>query len=206
MIKVPVSAFAARSSRRRTFRRLAALATLALPMSFLTHHGGALAASPSKIMVSSTGGQPDAGLPQFWTGTVYSAGMRIPDVPDCQNVSCDHLLLKLNLPSNVWQVRPGGLQIAIRFINGTPDDNLALVVYHKGVRIATSTAQVGTAQSVVIPFAADGNYQVYIVDGIAFGNTAPSPVITYEGLSQVVYDPPVQPVREYSAIGWRSTS
>lgn len=135
-------------------------------------------------------------MPQFWTGTVYANQMRIPDVPECRNVSCDHLLLKLELPINPWREQAGGLQIAIRFINGTPDDNLALVVYRDDVQIAASTAQVGTAQSVVIPPAANGNYQVYVVDGIAFGNTAPSPVTTYEGLSQVVYDPPVQPIRD----------
>ena len=175
--------------------RIAALAVL-VPLLSSPTQNIAVAASPSTIVVSSIGGEPNAGMPQFWTGTVYANQMRIPDVPECRNASCDHLLLKLQLPINLWRQRPGGLQIAIRFINGTPDDNLALVVYRDDVWIAASTAQVGTAQSVVIPSAANGNYQVYVVDGIAYGNTAPSPVITYEGLSQVVYDPPVQPIRD----------
>jgi hypothetical protein len=155
-----------------------------------------VAATLSQLTVTSTDGQPNAGLPQFWTGTVFSNGPRIRDVPECRNFSCNHVLLKVSLPADLWQRRPGGLQIAIRFINGTPDDNLGLVVYRNDVRIAASTATVGTAQSVVIPSAVNGNYQVYIVDGIAYGGTAPSPVITYEGLSQVVYDPPVLPIRD----------
>lgn len=89
-----------------------------------------------------------------------------------------------------------GVHVAIRFINGTPDDNLALVVYRDGVRIGASTAQVATAQSVLIPSAANGTYHVYVVDGIAFGNTQPSPAIAYEGLAQVVYDPERLPVRD----------
>jgi hypothetical protein len=195
MIEIPIPPNTVRSSRRSTFTRLAAVAALVLPLLLLTQ-GTAVAASPSKIVARSIGGEPNAGLPQFWTGTVYSDDMRIPDVRECRKVSCDHLLLKVDLPANLWRQRPGGLQIAIRFINGTPDDNLALVVYRHDERIAASTAQVGTAQSVVIPSAANGNYQVYVVDGIAYGNTAPSHVITYEGLSQVVYDPPVRPMRE----------
>ena len=154
------------------------------------------AASPQKIVVDSTDGQPNAGLPQFWTGTVYRDGPRVPRIRECRTVSCDHLLLKVKLPSDVWEQRPGSVQVAIRFINGTPDDNLALVVYRDDIRIAASTAQVGTSQSVVIRSAKNGTYDVYVVDAIAFGNTEPSPVTGYEGLSQVVYDPARLPLRD----------
>jgi hypothetical protein len=115
MIEILIPANTARSWRRRTFSRLGALAALVLPLSLLIQ-GIAVAASPSKIVWNSTGGEPNAGLPQFWTGTVYSDDMRNPDVRECRNVSCDHLLLKVNLPTNLWQGRPGGLQIAFRFI------------------------------------------------------------------------------------------
>ncbi len=117
-------------------------------------------------------------------------------VPECRDVSCERIRLKVKLPGNLWQHRSGGLQIAIRFINGTPDDNLALVVYRDGRRIGSSDAQVGTAQSIVVPSAPNGEYDVYVVDGIAFGGSEPSPVISYEGLAQVVYDPPRRPVRD----------
>ena len=42
----------------------------------------------------------------------------------------------------------------------------------------------------------EGLYQVYVVDGLAFGSAEPSPVISYEGLSQVVYDPEKRPIRD----------
>ena len=155
-----------------------------------------VAAEPSRIVVDSTDGQPNAGLPAFWTGTVYRDGARIPAIPECRTVSCDRVRLRVNLPSSIWHHRPGGVHVAIRFISGTPDDNLALVIYRNGVRIGTSTAQVGTAQSVMIPSAANDTYDVYIVDGLSFGSPEPSPVISYEGLSQVVYDPEKRPVRD----------
>ena len=102
--------------------------------------------------------------------------------------------------------------IPIRFINGTPDDNLALVIYRNGVRIASSTAQVGTAQSVVIPSAENDTYQVYVVDGLSFGSAEPSPVISYEGLSQRarcwqrLERRAGQPQIRYSHPRWRDTS
>jgi hypothetical protein len=157
--------------------------------------GVASAAQPAKIVVDSTTGQPGAGLPRFWTGTVYSDGPRIQRIPECRLVSCDHLRVRVKLPKHLWQQRSGGVQVAIRFIDGTPDDNLALAVYRHHNRIATSTAQVGTAQSVILPSAKNGVYHVYVVDGLAFGAPAPSPVISYEGLSQVVYDPAPKPLR-----------
>jgi hypothetical protein len=156
----------------------------------------ATAATPRRIVVDSTAGQPNAGRSELWSGTVNREGRRIPRIPECRAVSCDHLRLRVALPHDVWQRRAGGVHVAIRFVNGTPDDNLALVVYRHGVRIGASTAQVGTAQSVLIPAAANGRYDVYIVDGLAFGNTQPSPVISYEGLAQVVYDPARLPLRQ----------
>jgi hypothetical protein len=153
-------------------------------------------ASRTKIVVDSIDGQPDAGEPELWRGTVLRDGPRARDVAECRHVSCDRVQVKVKLPDRLWRRHPGGLLVAIRFITGTPDDSLLLVVYRDGQRIAASTAQVATAQSVVIPSAADGVYDVYVVDGIAFGDTQPSPAIDYEGLAQVVYDPPKDPVRD----------
>ena len=125
--------------------------------------------SPPKLVVDSAAGQPDAGLPDTWSGTLRSDGPRAGAVPECRTVSCDHLRLKVKLPRDVWVRRPGGVHVAIRFVDGTPDDNLALAVYRDGVRVGASTAQVGTAQSVLLRSAADGYYDVYVVDGVAFG-------------------------------------
>ncbi len=128
----------------------------------------AAAGPPLKLLVESSDGLPDAGQPTLWTGTMLRDGPRIPDVPECAAVSCQRIKVQVKLPAKLWRQRPGGLQIAIRFITGTPDDNLALVVYRDGARIAASTAQVGTAQSVIIRSANNGIYDVYVVDGIAF--------------------------------------
>jgi hypothetical protein len=151
---------------------------------------------PTRIVVDSTHGQPNAGKPELWAGTVLREGPRAPEVPECEHVSCDRIQVRVKLPHDLWRRRHGGVHIAIRFINGTPDDNLALAVYRDGERVASSTAQVGTAQSILIPKAKNGLYQVYVVDGLAFGAPEPSPIIAYEGLAQVVYDPPRRPVRD----------
>lgn len=153
-------------------------------------------AAPIRIVVDSFAGQRLAGKPELWAGTVLRDGPRAPEVPECVAVSCQRVQVKIDLPNLLWRIRPGGVHIAIRFINGTPDDNLALAVYRDGRRLATSTAQIGTAQSVVLPAASNGRYQVYVVHGIAFGNPGPTPSIAYEGLAQVVYDPIKYPVRD----------
>lgn len=153
-------------------------------------------AAHPRLVVDSIAGQPLAGKPELWSGTVRRDGPRAAEVPECVAVSCDRIQIKVDLPRLLWQIRPGGVQVAVRFINGTPDDNLALAVYRDGLRIGTSTAQVGTAQSIVIPEAANGIYHVYVVDGVAFGNPEPTPSIDYEGLAQVVYDPIKHPVRD----------
>jgi len=176
--------------------RYALLTATLLTLAFVSARPASAAPARTRLVVDSIGGQPLAGKPELWTGTVRRDGPRAPEVPECEAVSCDRIQVKVDLPQFLWRLRSGGVQIAIRFINGTPDDNLALTVYRDGHRIGASTAQVGTAQSVVIPEAPNGVYQVYVVDGLAFGNPEPSPSIAYEGLAQVVYDPLKHPVRD----------
>jgi len=178
----------------RTITRVAG-AWLALTLGIVVP-GDVAAASKTKILVDSTAGQPNGGEPALWTGTVLRDGPRVPAVPECSQVSCDRIQVRVKLPDDLWSQHPGGLLVAIRFITGTPDDNLGLVVYRDNARVGASTAQVATAQSVVIPSASNGVYDVYVVDGLAFGNPLPSPLIDYEGLAQVVYDPVVNPLRD----------
>jgi hypothetical protein len=132
-----------------------------------------------------------------WTGTVDSDGPRHPNFPECVSVSCDKLALDINLPNSTLH-KDGNVVVAIRFINGTPDDSLQLAVYNDhGVRVGSSAAAVGTAQAVALPLSnhLNGTYKVLVVDGIAYGNSAPSPSISYEGLTQVQYAPAKQPLR-----------
>lgn len=182
-----------RSSTSTAWRSYAAAVLAALA---LLTAATAAAATPATVTLTSTDGQPDAGLPVLWSGTVLSDGPRIPAVAECRLVSCDHLRLRVTVPQSLWKRRPGGVHVAIRFVDGTPDDNLALAVYRNRTRVGASTAQVGTAQSVLIESARNGAYDVYVVDAIAFGLPAPSPRIAYEGLAQVVYDPAPRPRRE----------
>src|SRR5438552_1665428 len=117
-----------------------------LVMSLMLLAPGAAWATSHKLVVESTGGQP-----VLFSGTLRSDEARIPRVPECRTVSCDAYKLKVKLPHDVWERRPGGVHVALRFIAGTPDDNLRLAVYRGGHRVGASTATVGTAQSVLIP-------------------------------------------------------
>jgi hypothetical protein len=161
----------------------ALLALLLLPAS-------ARAATPDKLVVDSAKGRAAQ-----WHGAVKRDGPRIKAVPECRKVSCDRLRLRVKLPRHAWATRPGGVHVAIRFIGGTPDDNLALAVYRGKHRVGASTATVGTAQSVLIPRAHNGRYDVYVVDGVAFGLPQPTARIRYDGLAQVVRDPVAKPLR-----------
>lgn len=134
------------------------------------------------------------GPASFWTGTVRDGGPPIATVPQCRTVHCDRIQLVVNLPGRPWQ-RPGGVQVAIRW--GVPTEgSLGLFVYRDGTLVAESAAIVGVAQSVIIPSAKNGSYDVYVSYGVTYGAVNPAPVIDYEGLAEVEYEPPVQPVRD----------
>jgi hypothetical protein len=109
-------------------------------------------------------------------------------------VNCDHLELKVMLPSGIWN-RPGGVQVAIRWDIAT-EGALSLFVYRGGQRVAKSAAGVGIAQSLTIPSAKNGTYDVYVSYGVTFGAVDPDPVIQYEGLAEVEYKPAVLPLRD----------
>lgn len=85
--------------------------------------------------------------------------------------------------------------MAIRW-DGATEGGLGLHVYRGTRLVATSTAGVGTAQSVIIPSARNGSYQVYVSYGVTFGAVDPDPVIRYEGLVEVEYRPAVEPLRD----------
>jgi hypothetical protein len=146
------------------------------------------ATGPTKVAVTSDGPAT------FWTGTVRSDGRPIRGVPECQAVHCDRAEVRVTLPAGTWN-RPGGVQLAIRW-SGASEGALGLFVYRDGVRVARSTAGVGVAQSVILPSARNGAYQVYVSYGVTFGAVDPDPVIPYEGLAEVEYKPNVLPRRD----------
>jgi hypothetical protein len=161
---------------------LAAVGAIAAPQS-------AQAAGATKVAVQNDGPA------KFWTGVVRSDGPGTPGVPECRTVHCDKVDLKVMLPSDIWLKRPGGVQVAIRWDIAT-EGALSLYVYRDGMRVAKSTAGVGIAQSVIIPSAKNGIYNVYVSYGVTFGAIDPDPVISYEGLAEVEYKQPVQPLRD----------
>src|SRR4051794_21006590 len=112
-------------------------AALLLTVSLLLSVCGTAAASAPKVVVDQPGGAAE-----LWSGVVVSDGPRVRNVPECRTVACDTIRLKVKLPHDVWGQRPGGVHVAIRFIDGTPDDNLALAVYRDGRRVGSSTATV----------------------------------------------------------------
>jgi hypothetical protein len=173
---------------RRSLRGVVILAAILATVGAVAVPQAAQAAYPSKIKVKSDGPA------RFWDGTVRSEGRPTRGVPECQVVHCDRLKLNVALPGHTWR-RPGGVQVAIRW-DGATEGALGLFVYRHARLVAKSTANVGVAQSVIIPSAANGTYQVYVSYGVTFGAVDPDPVIDYEGLAEVEYKPNVHPRRD----------
>jgi Lysyl oxidase len=173
----------------RIRRGVLALLTIALAALGLTAISSAAQADgPPRVTVATDGPA------KFWTGVVRANGSTTPGIPECRTVNCDHLELKVMLPSGIWN-RPGGVQVAIRWDIAT-EGALSLFVYRGGQRVAKSAAGVGIAQSLTIPSAKNGTYDVYVSYGVTFGAVDPDPVIQYEGLAEVEYKPAVRPLRD----------
>ena len=120
-------------------------------------------------------------------------GPRIPGVAECQAVACRHAKLRVRLP-RALRSRPGGVQVAIGYTGGGFGDSLGLYVYGAsgGPLVASSTGQIGSAQSVVAK--ADGDYDVYV----AFNPLIPEiaqPRLAFEGLAENEDAAPVGPLR-----------
>ncbi|MEX2303407.1 MAG: lysyl oxidase family protein [Bryobacterales bacterium] len=127
----------------------------------------------------------------FWNGTAGAGAGPVGEVPQCA-AGCDRFDLKVDLPGGVWNNKPGGVQVAIRWTPPQLFDNLNLYVYQGGSLVAASEGIIATAQAVLIPSAANGVYQVYVAyDDVE----SSSPQIPYEGLAEVEYDPKPRPRR-----------
>ena len=130
----------------------------------------------------------------FVRSQIRADGPRIPGVAECQMVACRHAKLRVRLP-HALRSRPGGVQVAIRYTSGGFGDSLGLYVYgaRGGPLVASSTGQIGTAQSVLLP-KADRDYDVYV----SFNPLIPEiaqPVLAFEGLAENEDAAPVRPLR-----------
>jgi hypothetical protein len=150
--------------------------------------GSALAPRQTEVLVD------DAGPAQGWKGAASMVGARVRGVPECRRVFCDQSRVTVDLPKSTWK-QPGGVQIAIRWARST-GGSLDLVVYRDGERVAVSATSMGTAQSVIIPEAENGTYDVYVTYGVARGRQTADRTISYNGLAEVEYEPSVKPVRD----------
>ncbi|GIE97083.1 lysyl oxidase family protein [Paractinoplanes rishiriensis] len=170
----------------RSLRRVVPV-LLATALAVYGMSAAADAADPTKIKLTS------AGPAKLWAGSVSSTGPVTPSVPECAAVHCDRLTLVVDLPDNVWR-KPGGVQVAVRW-DGATEGALGLFVYRGRTLVAKSTAGVGLAQSLLLRSATDGTYTIYVSYGVTFGAVDPDPVIPYEALAEVEYDPAAKPVR-----------
>jgi len=88
----------------------------------------------------------------LWSGTVEGGSGPLSEVPECAP-GCQRFDLTLSLPAGVWNNKPGGVQVAIRF-GGAAFDNLRLYIYRGTSLIAKSDGIIATAQSVLLREAA----------------------------------------------------
>ena len=127
---------------------------------------------------------------ELWNGSVTRNAGPVGEVPECAN-GCQRVDLDIDLPGGVWNNKPGGVQVAIRWAGGTFGDNLRLYVYRGSSLIAKSDGIIAIAQSVLIPQPANGPVKIYI----AYDPDSTTNPIAYEGLAEVEYTPNVQPLR-----------
>ena len=111
-------------------------------------------------------------------------------MPECAP-GCDRFDLDVNLPGAVWNQKPGGVQIAIRWAADTFGDNLRLYVYRGNALIAKSDGIIAIAQSVLIPEASNGALRIYV----AYDPDSAANPLHYEGLAEVEYPPNARPTR-----------
>lgn len=133
----------------------------------------------------------DSDAPVFWQSTARESARTYDRVPACRTTGCDRLTLRVSVPSEL-QHRPGGIQVAVRWTD--PAASLGLYAVRGDQVVASSTGQIGTAQSLLLP-KANAVYDVYVSLQPFDPSVAPDDV-AYEGLAENEDSPPVEPVRE----------
>lgn len=145
---------------------------------------------PAILLCAADGKLNNPSKPVLWSGTVSRNVGHIGEVPECAS-GCDRFDLNVDLPGGVWNNKPGGVQVAIRWTGIIFGDNLKLFVYRGSTLVAKSDGIIAIAQSVLIPNASDGPLRVYV----AYDPDSTTNPIRYEGLAEVEYAPNVHPVR-----------
>jgi hypothetical protein len=136
--------------------------------------------------------------PVLWSGTLEQTDPPLGEIPACAAAPCYRFDLTVSLPSDVWNNKPGGVEVAVRWTgfvapnDAVLSDNLFLYVYRNGALVAKSDGIISTAQSLSIPNAANGLYQVYVV----YDTTSPNETIPFEAMAEVEYPPNASPLRQ----------
>ena len=130
--------------------------------------------------------------PVLWSGSVTLGAGPTGEIPECAP-GCQRFDLTVDLPGGVWNNKPGGVEVALRWPGHTLSDNLKLYVYRDGALVASSAGIISIAQSVLIPEAPNGLYKIYAVfdDSAALSTT-----IFYDGVAEVQYKPNPHPFRQ----------
>ena len=126
-----------------------------------------------------------------WSGTLARDAVPTAEVPECATTPCNRFHLDIDLPGNIWH-KPGGVEVAVRWNIVALGDNLRLYVYKEGALVAKSDGIISSAQSVLIPQAANGLYTIFI----AFDQDSPAPSISFEAMAEVEYSPNPHPQRQ----------
>jgi len=134
----------------------------------------------------------DSNTPKFWTGVVQRSGETYPTIPACQTTGCGRLKITVGLPGALKQ-KKGVVQIALRYLD-VPNDSLGLYVYQGNSLKASSTGQIGSAQSVAVP-TEDATYDVYVAYQ-PFDPSVGSASVRYEGLAEFEESPSASPLRD----------
>src|SRR5689334_1400579 len=116
--------------------------------------------------------------PVSWSGSIGPEDAGGGDIPECSGIPCDRFDLTIDLPGGVWNQKPGGVEVAIRW-GGLPFDNLRLYIYRNATRIAAGEGIISVAQSLLLPNAADGLYRIYV----ARDPDSPSSSIAYDAVA-----------------------
>lgn len=127
-----------------------------------------------------------------WSGSLARSDAPAGEIPECASTGCDRFDLEVSLPGGVWNNKPGGLEVSVRWPLIGFADNLKLYIYRGGALVARSEGIISSAQSVLIPQAANGPYQVYV----AFDQDSSAASIPYEALAEVEYQPKPNPARQ----------
>lgn len=171
--------------RRPGLRMVAALAASTfVPFALVQSAGSAESPRPT-VRVSSD-------EPQYWSAEVRADGQTYDHVPACQETACDHMRLTVEVPGRLKR-QPGGIEVSIRWLNAGPVDSLGLYAYRGRKLVASSTGQIGIAQSLRLP-KADATYDIF-VSMQPLDPSMGSAVIQYEALAENENDPLAAPVR-----------